>query len=144
MADTTVDLNLPSKGFTETQEYQLDAIKVFKNTMLIVDADGYAGKAAAAASTMFAGIALETIDNSGGSAGDLNVKVAINGRWLLTFSDTLTIADVGSVAYATDDQTATITSAANKQLVGHVVEFVTASTAWVDISRMNTAITLGT
>jgi hypothetical protein len=144
MADTTVNLEIESKGHTETQEYQLDAIHVYKGTMLNVDADGYVGKAAAAANTFFAGICLEEVDNSGGSAGDLNAKIARNGRWLLTFSDTLTIADVGSVVYATDDQTATVTSAANAQIVGTITEFVTASTAWVDISKMNAATALGT
>lgn len=144
MADTTVDLNIQSKSFTDEQEYQMDAIAMFKGTMVNVDADGFLGKAVAAASTFFAGITLDNVDNSGGSAGDLNMRVAINGRWLLTFSDTLTIADVGSTVYATDDQTATVTSAANKQIVGILREFVTASTGWVDIAHMNHAQALGT
>lgn len=144
MADSSVPLEIKAKEPGGIQEFQMDADILYKGTMVKIAADGYLMDAASEAGSFFAGIAAETKDNSGGSAGDLKMQVYRKGRFLLTFSDTLTIADVGSTVYATDNQTATVTSGASKQIVGQLVEFVTASTGWVDIDHMNHAAALGT
>lgn len=116
------------------QSYEVVASDIiYKGALLMVNAAGYVAPCTATASTMFAGIAQEKIDNSSGSAGDVSVVCYRTGRFLLLFSDTLTIANVGDVAYAEDDQTCSVSGATNEHKVGVIAEFVDATHAWVQI-----------
>ena len=89
---------------------------------------------------VFAGISLETIDNSDGANGDLECRVYQTGSFLLEFSDTLDQGDNGALVYmnnVSDDSVVTITSdTGNPQLtIGHIVRFVDATHAYVSIDK---------
>lgn len=90
------------------------------------------------AGDIFAGIAVETATSV--ASWDTNVRVYRDGSFLLTFSDTLTQADVGSKVYinnTTDDAVVTITSDETtvQCTIWEIVEFVSASTAYVSINK---------
>lgn len=71
-------------------------------------------------------------DTTAGITGDGTLRVnAINGVDVLIPTVTaITVGDMGSAAYAVDDQTAT-TEATLGPEIGHFVEFVAANSAWV-------------
>jgi len=143
MTDFTAGAEIQNKMADDIQSVPMAAQLIYKGSMCMLGATGFATKATATASSQFAGIATETVDNSAGAAGDKKIRLWRNGRHLLTFSDTLTQADNGSKVYATDTQVATVTTATNKQVVGVITEFVTASTAWVDITGATSDPTVG-
>lgn len=92
------------------------------------------------AGDIFAGIAMETANSTDFAAGAVDVKVYRSGSFLLTFSDTLTQADVGSKVYVnntTDDSVVTVTSDETtvQVTIWEIVEFVSASTAYVSIDK---------
>lgn len=76
---------------------------IFKGTMVVIDASGYAIPATAASGRRPVGIATEQADNSGGSAGDITVEVETGVH--LMENDDLVQADEGSLCYLQDDQT---------------------------------------
>jgi hypothetical protein len=89
---------------------------------------------------IFGGIAVETVDNSGGAASDKDVRAYRKGSFLMPFSDTLTQANVGDKVYinnVTDDSVVTVTSdTGNPQItIGEIVEFVSANRAYVAIDN---------
>lgn len=145
---TDLDRNsvLQSKTTGGIQSYPVaGSTHIYKGALCMLKADGYLAKCTATANSWFAGIAVDESDNSASSTdGATTVAVYRKGRFLLGFSDTLTQADVGSKVYATDDNVVTVTSASNKQKVGVIVEFVSASQAWVEIDAGTAAPELGT
>lgn len=68
----------------------------------LVESSGYARPLSAG--DVFAGFAVEKVDNSSGSAGDLHVEVAKKGVIQLSVSGAV-ITDVGQPVYASDDDT---------------------------------------
>lgn len=69
----------------------------------------------------FRGFALEKVDNSSGSAGDLNISLLTKGNIQLAVSG-LAITDVGRPVYATDDNTFVLTGIGS--YIGHVHRYV--------------------
>ena len=89
---------------------------------------------------IFAGICVETIDNTGGSSGDKSLRVERDGVHRLTFSDTLAATDLGALVFVnnvSDDSVVTITSdTGNPQLtIGKIVEIISTSEARVVIDN---------
>lgn len=84
---------------------------------------------------MFVGVAFETVDNTGGSAGARakSVRVWKEGTYVYNGSD-FTQASMGQPMYAADDNTLTPTST-NNQLVGYVVEVLSATQARIRIDN---------
>jgi predicted RecA/RadA family phage recombinase len=106
---------------------------IYRGAMVVYNTAGYLAPASTSAGVIFAGIALEKVDNSGGSAGDLNCKYVKEGIFLLTGSG-LAQSDVGEQVYASDDQTITKTST-NNAPVGKIVEYVSSTQVWVKLDR---------
>lgn len=114
------------------------------STVMVNSSSGYAFTNDGTTNTLsagdiFAGIAVEEV-TSGGTAGVEHVRVYRDGSFLLTFSDTLTQANVGDRVYVnntSDDAVVTITSdpADIQASIGQIVEFVSASTAYVSIDK---------
>ena len=75
-----------------------------------------------AAADEFRGFALEKCDNTGGSAGDLNVKVLVRGKVQLAVGS-LAITNVGDPVYASDDNTFTLVATSNSY-IGRVHRFI--------------------
>lgn len=70
----------------------------------------------------FVGFAVRKVDNSGGSAGDENVRLRQVGQVKLNITS-LAITDMQALVYASDDDTFTLTKGANS-LIGRVVRFI--------------------
>jgi len=116
---------------------------IYKGSVVISDVsdtDGYframplSSSTAAASGDVFGGIALERQDVAATDTADGSVKVtcAQDGVWGFPVGS-LAATDLGAAIYASDDQTATTTSA-NNLWIGYLVE-VDSTYAWVDISR---------
>lgn len=105
---------------------------VYEGALVKVNADGYLAPCAAELGAVFAGVAVEKVDNSAGANGDKSCRVYKKGIFLLTGSS-LARTDIGQAVYAADDQTITKTNAADLQRVGVIVEFVSSTKVWVKI-----------
>lgn len=136
MAALTESLEVAEKdGILHAAPMAVDII--YRGAMVVQNAAGFlAPVTGAEAGAVFAGMSEEEVDNSGGSAGDLECKYKKTGRYLLTGSS-FAQADVGTPVYGTDDQTVTKTFAANLPRIGVIDEFVSATQVWVIIDTDN-------
>ncbi|MGD2109330.1 MAG: hypothetical protein PVI86_08045 [Phycisphaerae bacterium] len=91
---------------------------IYKGALLSIEAGGYV--APLTAGELFAGVAYEECDNSGGSDGDLSLRAYTVGDFEHALSGA-TIANVGDAVYASDDGTLTFTSTSNT-FVGYCVD----------------------
>lgn len=78
----------------------------------------------------FAGFAIAKADNTGGSAGDVNVKVYQRGIVTLAVTGLSAVTDEGSTVYATDDDTFTLT-ASGGTAIGKIVRYTSSTSAQV-------------
>lgn len=106
---------------------------IYRGAIVMYNTAGFLAPAATGAGNIFAGISEEEVDNSGGSAGDVNCRYKKEGSYLLTGSG-LVQGDVGEYVYASDDQTITKTST-NNPIVGQIIEYVSATQVWVKLER---------
>jgi hypothetical protein len=105
--------------------------KLYGGGLVAVDADGYAVPGADTAGLKICGVAQEQVDNSSGADGDLTVKVR-RGRAFLLKGSGLTQAMLGDTLYAVDDETVAAASVTTNDIpAGKMVEFVSATAAWV-------------
>lgn len=92
---------------------------------------GYLVPASTATGLIVVGCAQKTVNNSAGSDGDLTCPV-LPGTHRWANGDTIAQADVGSVAYASDDLTVT-KDGTGKSFAG-VIEEVDSAGVWVSTS----------
>jgi len=106
MTALAADRNTPRQE-GEVFKQALAAVKVFAGSLLMRNATGYLTKGQTALGLIGAGVSLEQVDNSGGAAGDKSVSFRKDAyRFTNSAStDLITIADIGKVAWAVDDQT---------------------------------------
>ena len=104
---------------------------IYRGALCTFNAAGYLAPAGLAVSEVFAGIAEETVDNSGGSAGDKSCKVKRKGRFLLTGSG-FAQTDLGVTVYASADDTITKTAGTNPP-IGIIDGYVSSTQVWVQI-----------
>jgi hypothetical protein len=98
--------------------------------------EGYAGNTARSVASngdVFLGVAYESVDNSTGADGAKRVRVNKRGVYRFTHSG-LTQVNVGSKAYASDNQTVTTTST-NNIYVGDIEEIIDTTTVAVRIDH---------
>lgn len=131
MANTTKQIDVPVKDGTILR-LSLGVAKIFAGAAVgLIKATGYVVKIAANNPPMrFIGVAVETVDNSAGSAGDKFIKVQRKGIWKFGGGSGFTVADIGKNVYFSDDQTVTLT--ANNMYAGRLVQ-VDGEGAFVDI-----------
>jgi hypothetical protein len=77
-------------------------------------------------------VAIEKVDNSAGSAGDLSVQCHTDGVFRLTGSG-FSQATVGSLIYATDNYSITTTATGSAVLIGKCVGYVSSTVVDVKI-----------
>jgi hypothetical protein len=98
---------------------------LYSGGMVGRNATGYAVAASSALSQRVVGVAMETVDNSGGSAGDENVAVERGCFWFGNSADgdAITIAEIGEDCFVVDDQTVAKTAgtAGTRQVAGRIV-----------------------
>lgn len=135
MAALTAARNTPIMGgdgtFKMTLPLKANA-KIWQGGLVALDnATGYAIAGAAATTNIAAGIALQSVDNTGGSNGALSVDVICEGAFLLDCSGQAQTV-LGRLVYFVDDHTVTSTAAGSAS-VGVCVNFVSATQVWVYI-----------
>jgi hypothetical protein len=118
------------------------AVKVFAGALVMRDASGNLTKGQTALNLRGIGMALERVDNSAGSAGDLNLKYR-GGIFRFANSaagDAIAVADIGKLCYAVDDQTVAKTSGANTRSPAGVVVGVDDLGVHVDLDEDDLAV----
>ena len=88
---------------------------VYVGSAVSIDTGGEVGPLATG-DAGFYGFALEKVDNSSGSAGDVNVEVVTAGKVELTITGLNDNDDIGDKVYATDDNTFTLTASGAKAI----------------------------
>lgn len=131
MTVLAADKNVVHKLTGAEQSHPLIASDiVYHNALVNLNAAGNLKPAASTAGEVFAGIALEQGDNSSGSAGDIEVRVAKTGVWQVVSSG-LDLTSVGKPCYITDDATVSLTF--GPVYCGNVAEFTDSTTLHLDI-----------
>lgn len=132
MADAAEAKYPDSKNEGAIISLSMSNVKLYAGTMIGTNTAGYAVNGNdAAADIKILGVATETVDNSGGSAGDLSIKVKA-GTYKIAHAGTITQAMVGEQATAHYNFTLNIAgNTTNDNIVGMVVEYVSATEAWV-------------
>lgn len=132
MAALTADRDTLSKVEFFYQSFKLGAVKVYKGGLLkTTDATGYASAASDTAATRVVGVAKQQVDNSGGAAGDKEVKAAAG---IFKFANSgLVQADVGKDCYVLDDQTVTNAATAANDIVAGKLMRLDSDGAWVKV-----------
>ncbi len=123
--------------------YALSNVKVYKGAALGVNASGYAiPMAHGTANLIFIGVANETVDNSGGSAGDKTINVTKSGSFVFKAISGLTPAqaDVGKEVYANTDWEIQISTSGltNQYKLGTIVAIESTATGQAGVRiRLN-------
>jgi hypothetical protein len=109
-----------------------ESTKIYAGALVCTNAAGYAVPANDSAGFVFQGWARSMADNSSGADGAINVIVERGGILEVVIAGA-NQAVVGCIAYATDDQTVTITKPAIPVPIGKIVSFISATRVLVAI-----------
>lgn len=106
--------------------YKLAATKIYKGALVGVNASGYlTAMAHGTASLKFIGVANETVDNSGGAAGDKSVNVTKCGSFVMKAAAGYSpgTSDIGKEVYAFSDAEVQVSSSGltNAYKIGTIV-----------------------
>lgn len=107
---------------------------IYQGAAVGENGSGYARPLVAA--DPFLGFAVETADNSAGSAGDVNIKVRTRGVVRLTVAGATAItANDRQAVYASDDDTFTLTATSNS-LIGYVRRWLASTDCLVEFDAL--------
>lgn len=116
--------------------YKMAAVKIPKGALVNINSSGYAVNASDASGDTFAGVAYETVDNSGGSPGDKEIRVETTGTFVFVDSGANGAqTDVGVEFKIVDNQSVTDASTTNNIKAGVCVESLDTSTVRIRIDR---------
>lgn len=102
---------------------KMSNVKILEGALVSINSSGYAVNASDTSGDVFAGTADETKDNSGGSAGDLEIRVRVGEVIDVNANFSAAQTNVGDSVYAFDNQTVDLAGAmTNDVLVGKIVE----------------------
>jgi hypothetical protein len=121
----------------DNQQGGMAAVKIFAGAIVMRDASGFITKGQTALGLRGAGMALEQLDNSAGSPGDLEIKYR-DGTFRFANSaagDEITSADIGHLCYAVDDQTVAKTSGPDTRSAAGIVAGVDDLGVWVEFDE---------
>ncbi len=125
---------IKSGGWYETHPVAAST-SLLEGEEVMLNSSGLAISGADTASCTYAGVAMQSVDNSSGAAGDLSINVYFGPHQVLS-AETETQAKVQTLAYISDNQTiADVGTVSNNVLVGLRTEFVDSGTCWVDPRR---------
>lgn len=127
----SADAQIPRKE-SGLQSFPVEATtQIYKGALVCTNGDGYLVAGADAAAYRFVGIAYESV--LGTTQGALNCRVHTGGVFKLACTS-ITQAMVGKILYVVDD--ATVDDSATYYIpVGRLVEYVSATSGWVDIGQ---------
>lgn len=99
---------------------------IYKGALLKINAAGYIEGCDPESGAVYAGVAYEEKDNSAGANGALDVRVErMNAIYCAGAG--FVAADLGKKVYAADDNTVQLADPTNGQIVGTIVEVVSAT-----------------
>ena len=134
MAALTADRPTQSK-LGDLMIYPVGVDVIYKGAIVMVDDAGFLVAGADSANGRCVGVADEKVDNSGGSAGDLNCRV-VSGRKFRFAATSITQAMLGDAMFIVDDQTFDDAAGATNDVpVGRLVEFISTTEGWVFIPK---------
>ncbi|RSU57200.1 hypothetical protein [Sphingobium yanoikuyae] len=113
---------------------KMAAVKVYAGTIVALNASGYLTSGVVATTLVDPGVAAETVDNSGGAAGDLSCRTE-KGIWQFANSastDLIGITEIGKTCYIVDNQTVAKTDGGGTRSIAGKVYDVDAQGVWVD------------
>jgi hypothetical protein len=123
--------------YTEGVEVPFPVINadiIYAGGLTCVNAAGYAVPGADTAGFLFAGVALEQVDNSLGNAGDKTVVCKRRGLVKMELATAITQANVGENVFLVDDEKVDLTAnVTNKIFCGIIAGYIDTTHAWVDI-----------
>ena len=135
MSALTRDRATPYREGVEVEYLVAANTKIYAGSLVCVNAAGYAVPAADTSGYRFAGVALEQVDNSSGSAGGNNVKLRRAGVFEFD-AGSISQDMVGAAMYAVDDHTFDDAAGPTNDIkVGLLVKYVSATIGWIDIAR---------
>jgi len=139
MAASTVAIQgkyRPSHG--KNRRLKMAAELIPFGAIVMINAAGYVANATDTAGCKTLGVALETVDNSGGSAGDLEILCDIGGAEVQVAHEvgSLTIANVGdAVVLELNNEVSDVATSTNDIAAGSIIEVVDATTIWVALPQ---------
>ena len=120
----------------ELISYKMSNVAIPKGALVNINTSGYAVNASDTQYETFAGVAYETVDNSGGQAGDLEIRVQTTGSFVFVDGGgNGAITDVGVQFNIVDNQTITDASTSYTLKAGACVESLGANTTRIRIDR---------
>jgi|SRR5579883_1260662 len=134
MAALTADRNTPERELRDRVFAVKGAKKIYAGSLVVLDG-GFAQPGATALNLVAVGRAQETVDNTAGADGAVNVTVR-RGTFRFANSaagDAIAAADIGNDCYIVDDQTVAKTNGANTRSVAGKIRDVDAQGVWVEI-----------
>ncbi len=134
MTATTVERNTKTRAADDFSFPIAASVKVLKGTIAYLNTSGYVEPAITATGKVGAMVVAETVDNSSGAAGALQVPMR-RGCWKFANSssaDAITNADYGATCYVVDNQTVAKTNGTNTRSAAGTVRGVDADGVWVE------------
>lgn len=107
---------------------------VLVGTIVVLDATGHAKGGSTATGLVAVGVAEDTVDNTAGAAGDLQVPVR-RGTFAFansTSADAIANTDYGSTCYVVDNQTVAKTDGGGTRSAAGIVRGVDSNGVWVE------------
>jgi len=109
-------------------------VKIYKGALVAVNGSGYATPGATATTLVGLGRADQTVDNTAGQNGDLNVRIS---RGIFRFAnsadaDLIADDDIGKIAYIVDDATVALTNGSDTRSAAGRIFGVDSSGVWVE------------
>lgn len=110
------------------------ATTIYLDSIVCLNADGYAVPASDTAGLTFAGMAVEQSDNSDGVSGAIGVRVRKRGIHELNIDGpALVPSDVFSPVYVVDDDSVSLSTGTNSIKVGIIAKWCGTEPAFIDI-----------
>ena len=133
MTATTEGRNTKRRA-AELLSFPASATKILAGTIVVLASTGNAEMGTTATGKVCVGVADDTVDNSGGSAGDLQVPVR---RGCFQFAnsastDALANTDYGATCYIVDNQTVAKTDGSSARSKAGIVRGVDSNGVWVE------------
>lgn len=137
MSDATADRNV-KQTTNKVAGYPMKASEaIVKFVLVILNASKNALNGDDAASSVFAGVSKQNVDNSSGAAGDKDIDVWRWGVFPFDYGGTIALDDINKKVYIVDNQTVDLVGVTNNDIhCGNIVDVdVTANTCTVDIGK---------
>ncbi|MRR15692.1 MAG: hypothetical protein EG826_04460 [Deltaproteobacteria bacterium] len=123
--------------YTEGVEVPFPVINadiLYAGSNICVNTAGYALPGSDTAGLIYAGVAVERVDNSTGNAGDKQIRLRRRGLVKMTLATAITQANVGDNVFLVDDETVDLTAnVTNKIFCGIIAVFIDTTHAYIDI-----------